>query len=321
MAADEDKVLFGSINALLADELHKCIDAGLVEGVASLPLMTVENSNVSDESESTLMVQEEDRRDQKMLNLLRTSYTRYVDLFEMYGERNIFTVAHRTPHFRKRIVEEFQKDNVNDNGNVEEEDQQSSADDVTGSQQQRQPNTNDPEIHPSTTMCMPKSADDIPSLDDIALLEEQIMELRNKVKQAQQTRANEERCCKELEEIAQLAQESNKVLATAELETMPATVDALLDGKRRLQQSKQLASKLIQTMDDLKSKRTIQEGENDPDALPNSGVSIGNNTSNPCKRPKTLEEHYNEDRKVVGDASVQDLREITQLLRQRREKA
>ena len=89
MTAEEDKILFGDRNSLIADEFCERVEAALVEGVSSLPLMG------------------EDNRDEKMLNLLRKAYTKHIDLLEIYSGRNVFSVASRTSRFRKRIVEAF----------------------------------------------------------------------------------------------------------------------------------------------------------------------------------------------------------------------
>ena len=309
MAAEEDKVLFGSINALISDELYNRIDAALLEGVASLPLMTVENSG-----EPILLL--EDRRDQVMLKLLRTSYNCYVDLFDMYGARNIFTVADRTAHFRKRVVEAFQQC-ASDHRGDDREQHQCTAENIAGSQQGH---PNSFFSYDISSLCMPKSASDIPSLDAMGVLEEQIRTEQNKLRETHEMSTKEERRCQDLEDIAHFSQESNITLAKVQVDGMPAAVRAYLDGKEQLKLSKHQASKLLQTMEDLIRNKIIEDGVNDPDASHTLGSLTHTYKSSVCNRPKSLEEEYREDRSVAGDTSLQDLRQINQMLQRTSEK-
>jgi len=258
----EDTALFGSLNASIADKLSDSIDAALTVGVSSLPLS-------------------DPQRQEKLQAILRHSYWRNVDVMEVYTQRNIFSIQNLTPHQRETVVKLFTS---NDDASVfTVPNKTMEADDST-----------DKENAANTTLKI--TPQDIPTPEQIKALEQETIELRQKLKQLKRQRCQVLRHTKELEVAQQLAQ-----LASTKLEHTDIHLDvtSTVMGVQGLEQLQSKAKELVEKLDEEKRGR---EDDTQEIVLPNKK-----------KANLTLEERYEQERENFS-TSTQAMAKVQQMV-------
>lgn len=271
-------------------------------GVASLPLMSAsfaekngteeDNKSNSDnhDEDGENQLEAEETRDVKMLKMLQKAYLRNVDLLELYLERNIFSVAKRTKHFRQRIVEAFEKAQENDknesSGETSESACTSSAPRNNGSE------TSKSSTAPESDLGIPTGPQDVPTPEMTAALEESIKSMRLKLEQVRKTRFERLKYCQNLEQAAAFSEESKDALAGVSLEQLPGAVKQMAEAREDFEELQRKGKDLVEKMDDEKKSRSLDEKENDKIILSQPQEK---------KTKLSLEEHYQENRNVLTD--------------------
>ena len=297
--APEDTILFGSRNVVIADEFADLVEAALVQGVASLPLMNEDDGGIgvgNDQEE-----QEESRSD-KMLKKLRKVYYRNVDLAEIYAGRNIFSLRNRTRLFRERVVKAFlakQDETENNSGKT-------GKDETATKAERKNANSILETKHP-----FPASKQDIPTQEMQAALERELTDLHAKLREARKQKLERLRHCKDIEQEVEFADETSKTLEkNSNLENVPKNVQAMQEGKVELERLQSKGKNLIEKMDNEKRERMNDENENNnnnlPDVVPKKAKIM------------TMEEDYMERRNVLGPIQGNDLSKVKSLLKSNR---
>jgi hypothetical protein len=88
--SEADKTLFGTMNADIADQFANYVDEALEDGVATLPFLDAAKQQI-------------------MKGLLRKKFMKNVDVFEFYCKHNIFTLKQQTPKRVADVLRLFQE--------------------------------------------------------------------------------------------------------------------------------------------------------------------------------------------------------------------
>ncbi|CAB9518119.1 expressed unknown protein [Seminavis robusta] len=296
MAAEEDVILFGDSNDRLSDALKEKVEAALQSGVASLPLIS--NGDNDDE----------DGRHPTMLRWLRSSYDKYLHLTKLYGDQHIFTVAHRTSHFRNRIVREFQQEegsNDGHGGTTISTTQETSDDDKETATTMTTSTT--------TTNVKMVTAQDIPSPTELTALDDQIQTLRGKLQQARQKRIQQQLDINKMQQKAQWAQETNQSIqqhTTSKIvQELPPKVHAMVAGRDQLLHAQAKGHELMATMK--------QEKQQQQSTTRKKGTTeSAQNNKSKKKKPKllTLADQFQQDQRHLQGTTVEELQEIRQMM-------
>lgn len=315
--ASEDLVLFGSANTNITNEFCTHIEVALVEGVASLPLMAEggkEDGNSDDSATNAEESPKEQRRDKKMLQKLRKSYIRNVDIVEIYAGRNIFSVSARTPHFRQRVVEALkasQQDysaesshpsNINNTNNTEHD----------AKPVDRSPSSEKTEAE--LVLREVSGKEDVPTPEMVTAMEEDMKSLRIKLEEARKLRVERSRYCEEMELAASFSKDSREVIAEVAVEKLPQAIEAMVHAQETFATLKEKGADLIQTMDTEKKGRAMEDNENDPDKL------VVTNPTEPIHKKKklTLEEHYRDHRSALTETQTRDILAVKEMLQRKK---
>jgi hypothetical protein len=273
---NEDAVLFGSSNVLIADEFCDRVDSALMEGVASLPLMAAVKEDGC-----------EDSREEKMLKRLRKAYFRNIDLMEIYAGRNIFSVSNRTAHFRQRVVLAIlAKDKREENACVDKKDSTDSDNNVRTKM--------------SSFPSFP-TQHEIPSPEVSAELEESIKGMRMKLKEMVRRRCQRQQYCRSLERAEANSELSRQIIERSLPRTLPDAIEATVAGRKEVSTIQTRGRILVEKMDS--DNREMKNDENEDDSKINLTVRK--------KKKLMIEEHYQAHKIVLPEAghlmAVKDL--------------
>lgn len=163
MTSHQDTVLFGSAANQVGDDFGDCVDAALIEGVHSLPMI---QSTLSD----------------TMLASLRKAYHRNADIFQAYVQRNVFSIASLSKTRRQQIVQAFMMEN-NKSTDMDESTTPTSSSGNDNSALSDITNTTlqPPANYPSSKECIPKA-------EDMTAIEATLVALREELSSAKRRR-------------------------------------------------------------------------------------------------------------------------------------
>jgi len=315
--ASEDQVLFGDTNAKIANEFCDRVEAALVEGVASLPLMSERSTgepedsitNTTKSTKSDTAEQPYLSRDQKMLQKLRKAYIRNVDIVEIYAGRNIFSVSNRTPHFRKRVVEAFEKSQ-----NVKSATETTTAR-KSGTRSETVVEISNNADQASSRMNV-KTQQDIPSNAMITAMEEDMKSLRIKLEQARKLQQERFNYCHKLDQAAAFAKTTQTSLKEVAVEKLPKAVESLVQAQQSFTELQDKGSNLLHTMDAEKcANKNIQNDEDKVDLAP---AVQQENTTKKRKTTMTIEEQYREHRSALAETQTRDILAVRDMLKQKK---
>lgn len=313
--ATEDQVLFGSSNAQIANEFCDRIEIALKEGVASLPLMADGKDEHTDNEE----IGGEMRRDKKMLQKLRKSYIRNVDIVEIYAGRNIFSVSDRTPHFRQRVVEALAAQATSNSNEISAEAPQEGEGSTTNSGTTVDPSTEPvsgddtaASVKPNSLLVDVTGKQDIPSRDMATALENDMQSLRIKLEHVRKLRAERSTYCTDLEQAAVFSETSQETLSEVSVDKLPQAVEAMVEAQDNFAVLKEQGGELIQNMDAQKKGRPVDENETDQ-------LVVNAKMMEPSKKKKlTLEEHFHEHRSALAETQTRDILAVRELLQRKK---
>ena len=234
-SSNEDIVLFGSFSEQLSDDFGDCVDAALLEGVHSLPM--IQSSSFS-----------------AMLDSLQRVYYRNVDIFQGFLHRNIFSIASLSKTRRGKIIQAFlneNKTNLNCNNLNTPNNTPDNAGDLFLS------NTTT-----TTTTINNPSLDSIPTTNDFKEMEDSLVFLRHQLASAKQQR-NELQA--KLHQLS-VAQEAIPQIANNNTNTtlIHSAVTSMIMGKQKLETLLHQAKENLEIMDQEKRERIQVDNENEP---------------------------------------------------------
>ena len=234
-SSNEDIILFGSSSDELSDEFGDCVDAALLEGVHSLPMIQ-STSSIS------------------MLESLRRAYYRNIDIFQGFLHRNVFSIANLSKTRRSKIIQAF----LNDNHNLNCKNNPNNMQDTFLT------NTTTTITATTITMTMTNnpSLDSIPTTNDRKEMEDSLSSLRDELATAKQRR-NELQA--KLHQLS-LAQEAlpQSANSTTNTTTVHSAVTAMIMGKQKLENLIDQAKENLETMDQEKRQRVEVDEDNEP---------------------------------------------------------
>ena len=217
---EADKILFGAMNADMADHLAVCIDKALDQGVSTLPCL-------------------DDEKQQTMKGLLSKKFMKNVDVVESYCQRNIFTLRQQTP---KRVADVLALFQNLPEGNVPE---------------LVEPTMDEVEEDSSSQLCEMPSLADIPTMDQLVDLEHELVRLRQQYTQLILKRAALERDNETWSAAQNLANFASETLGqvlrnpqqqivnpvTIVVEQHPELVDSIHQGQELLEELSETAKR------------------------------------------------------------------------------
>lgn len=266
---EQDVAVFGDSNEALADALAGFIKKAIESGVKSLPLL------------------KDADRSRALIETIQKPYMKHIDLMEVYGKRNIFTLRHFPPRRRQNIVERFQSGNKGgDDGKYVSETSPSK----------------DASTMPAPVTKYP-TKDEVPSKDALENIQAELAQLSTQLKKATERRnslveqgvflaAAQSSTAKAVQSVKQADLLPNE--DQADVVQGPAT--AAVMGGQGLQELNEEGKRLQADLEE--RKRRKQENDNDNDAW-------GGPESLPSTRKKrvlTMEEAYQHDRQQISVA-------------------
>jgi len=312
---DQDLVVFGRLNAQLADAFAEQIEAAIARGVDSLPLLDdhcYRGSNESQNNNNSAATTTTTSRDSKspkerLIETLRYKFVRNVDVLEAYCAHHVLTLRKHPPARRKRIVAVLRDgpaaldpplDTVSDtmDDTVSDTMDDNGDDNGKASSQEQQP------------PAYPTSPSVIPTPEECTNLSRNLDRLRTEIAAAR-TRRNELKA--ELVSIQRAGDVAAAVADTVRessetVDGVRSKVGGLVENSRVLDQLRDDAGRLMGRLDGIKRERDPSESEN-------LGVDGDNNpldlTGTIAKRPKSLApamEAYHRDRRALGLGLLSD---------------
>jgi len=287
----EDYAIFGSLNANLADAVGDSVSAALAQGVKSLPTLGSEDDE-DDDGLGSPNGAKNGGGPAALLKLLQSKYyDRNIDLLELYGARNIFTVGMYPPKRRQEIVEAYH----NPDGLVV-----AAAADNDGCDAEM-----DTTADGDDKITFPSSMEEIPTPDQIADLERQTKELRVRLQEAKKRRAAAKRQLEQLKTARQVSGDLfskvvDAAVVTADADTKKiqhAVQSTVVSGMEGLRQWQAHGQELVQKMEDAKRKKQKKsDGDDSSESSDAEDVVMTAAAAAVPKRQLTLEERYERDR-------------------------
>ena len=299
-----DRVVFESMNEELADSLAETLQTAINHGVESLPLL-------SDPDKTTFLKE-----------TISEKYMRSVDVIEAYGRRNIFTIRHHPSNHRTQIIEALtntsnnkdNKDNDMEQKNDETSSLKSPPSAISSSpsstatkeeEGEEEEGTKQEGSESSKTEFQYPSKEDIPSMEAIRSIQEELNRLKTELK-ALQGRQQQLRVEKVSMESAQrISSESICTIRKIDEDNVQSSVTTAVMGGQTIQELTEQGKDVIRKLDD--TKKTKRE-EADDDEI---GCGVGDDSMLDDMLHKTLlgvankktrlslEDQYRNDRKQV----------------------
>ena len=273
---DQDTILFGSMNAEIADALADRIRTAIARGVESLPLL---------------------QNTEGLIKTIERSYMRIVDVIEAYGSKNVFSIANHPPKRRQRILDAFlQKERNDDEDNNNNNDKENSL---------PTPSTNlDKNIttpKESTTSFEYPSKDKLPSKEAVSQLEKEVIELQEQLKEARGRRNELLVQKRSLQRAKSVASKTMGSLDSLDKDIQGPVTAVVMDGQGVQEMTKE-GKQLIAKLDESKRDRSDEEEDEIPVSMPARKKRLG------------LEEEYREQRRTV-ETTLEGLAAVRSLLK------
>lgn len=218
-SSKESDVLFGSLPSDLFFKINTIVNDAIQEGVSSLPFLptsskTVEFSfktlqdylddsdnkptdqqNSSAHKSNAFDENDDDNNeggDSKLLKLLRQAYLKNIDRAELYALRNIFTIQDLTKSKRLAVIHAYQTNISADEleKTLNESDEENRVENEKSGEKEKsrepQPSNNDNDKatggnNEESTISLPKSKSEIPTVKDAEAVDRDIQKLRAKI--------------------------------------------------------------------------------------------------------------------------------------------
>jgi hypothetical protein len=325
------ELILGTLNQDIADTFHQSIDRHLWNGIQSLPILGADD--VDDDRTASNHGTIRNTLHQHLLS----KYITAVDLVELYGSRNVFSLRMIQPKSRQMTIRQLVQQHLERSNNsssssncdnaVDEPSSSSFWNDVasattmmmmmaddTRSPQQQDEKDCDPTMVRHGDMddiaTIPNSTDEIPTPSDIQSMEQEIRTLRSKLQLLQQQRqklSNDVAVLQTLNEnhcptIAPLAKE------------IPNRLDETIAVAHTLRDCQNDSHTLHERMGAMKRERDTENPNGPLDGIVHPApttMSMILVQPRPYKKAPPLQEGYEHDRQQLGSISTQLLTTIT----------
>ncbi len=261
---EQDSAVFGTINEQLADTFADLVQRAIQQGVESLPLL------------------QDQHKSKTLMETIQKPYLKHIDLVELYGERNLFTLRHSGPKRRQNIVQRFQQEPSENSLPQAERSITSSF------------------IAPAVVY---PTKDSIPSAETLQNLQQELEQLAIQLKSATDRRNALIQQSVALDAAVSLTTAAVQSVQDAHVSVEPITA-TIMEGQG-LQTLSNEGKRLQQELQNAKSDDMDEEN---PSSLPLVK-----------KRVMTLEESYYQERQVL-DATVENLASLSNLLKESKKK-
>ena len=269
---EEQRNMFGSdCIVTMFDTIHDQIEHVMNEGITTLPYLPTTTTTTTTNQGGK----------EALLQIIQTSYRTNMDLAELYALRNIFTIpSHYTKLQRQQILKHYWNQlNTNTTTTTTTTD----STDIS--------NTNIKETIPQPLMMMipppknnvlvdlPKSMDEIPSQNDLNVLDQEILELQSKLQNTKERQMKNKMKLQTIQEASKKAMTTYTRLQQIVTMTNNTNTTSTSDGFEQVQESINTAilgqealkdlcvkgTQLNQQMDDIQTQRDekISNHEND----------------------------------------------------------
>jgi hypothetical protein len=320
---DEDTVLYGSIPAMIADVMADKIDMSLAEGISSLPLLS--STSVTDKNSNSTNHDSDEglSRSALLLQRLQKKYIRNVDILELYAQRNLFTIAMFPPRRRQRIVQAFLNNPVNHShsGMVDTREigkprylENPAITKQITTNQDNDTSSISASLFLSSSEYQYPSKEQIPTPQAVTELNEEMKQLREKLKAVRLQRNELFVACNSVEQADQVAGQSLKALVAPSddggdvvpvVDQVQESVAAALVQRQDTVRLTLEGQQLLERLETIKRER---DENDDPDAM--IDLMSASSSLSPVKHskkykaiggapPLSLEEQYREERQEV----------------------
>jgi hypothetical protein len=325
------ELILGTLNQDITDTFHQSIDRHLWNGIQSLPILGA-GDDVDDDRTASNHGTIRNTLHQHILK----KYITAVDLVELYGSRNVFSLRMIQPKSRqttiRQLVQQYlERSNNSTNSssnsdNAVDESSSSSfwndvayattmmmADDIRSPQQQDEKDC-DPTMVRHGDMddiaTLPNSTDEIPSPSDVQSMEQEIRTLRSKLQLLQQQR---QRLSNDVAALQTLNENHCPTIAPLAKE-IPNRLDETTAVAHTLRECQNDSHTLQERMDAMKRERDTENPDGPLDGIVHPApttMSMILAQPRPYKKVPPLQEGYEHDRQQLGSISTQLLTTIT----------
>jgi hypothetical protein len=279
-----DQAVFGSLSSTIADALCDSVEAALLKGVASLPLLSSSSEEGEEGEEPSALLMEQ----------LRKKYWRNVDLFELYCRRNIFSLRMYPPKRRQLIVERLLTNSSSSEASAV-------LDDVTVGKMNET----------VTVMPEPAAADDVPTKDQIPsneqmeAMEKELEELRERLKVAKRRRSAAKKAIKELDALERVVAAAEKPLQDVDPAAVQQEVTAAVKGAEGLEELQHAGEELATKLEEVKRGRDPAEDDDD---------EVIDLQAQKKTQKMTLQEKYERDSQGLTTTDIATLERVKQMI-------
>lgn len=262
MILKEQAIMFGPMISTLFDCIHETVETVIKEGVSTLPFLPS-----SDPSSSQIKGKE------LLMKILRESYTKNIDVAELYAVRNIFAIPHSfTKKQRNQILSSYEKEMYN----VEKNGLDVLSDRLHNRQSAKSRNEEtkiENDSWKSRKINLPKSAAEIPSKEQMEHLDTETLKLQSEFILAKEKKKRLIEHIGAIDKSLGSATEAEKRLndiiffsekdsTEKSFEKIQESVSAAIMGQEALRNICAQGTSLIENMDTVKNVRQEQKGTN-----------------------------------------------------------
>jgi hypothetical protein len=276
---DEDSILFGSMNAQIADALADRIEVNIHKGVQSLPLL------------------KDPTKSKELVDTIHQKYMRNVDVIETYGSRNIFSIQQHPPSRRQRILQAF----LSSSGSSSHDKEKPTTADTTTTA------TTTANSQPPSLLSSYPSKDQIPLPHTLAELQLQVQQLQTDLSAARAHRNTLLTSTKSLEVAQRVSETATAVLPAKFQHNVQGPVTAAVMGGQGVQELTREAQQLLGKLEERKRERSDDDDDEEEDD------EFEFEKENPIVKKKkrlSLVEEYRQERKVATMDSLAAVRRL-----------
>jgi hypothetical protein len=230
---DVTEQIFGTINADISNELSRCMERALRNGIQTLPAVAVD-----------------DHGPDKLLSMLRSQYWHNADVSEMYCDWNIFVVKSRKQSTVLQLWSLWGDNNWKEQAEMDAQLAEEKRKEVAANFEQSTSVVEKDEFPNYKSM--------IPTLEDMQAIEEETLELRKRLAELETKRKELQWAVQELDVATQLVDMAAQPLRT--IDNVTAVHETLLTHANA-NQALERGQKVLDAMDALKRDRDPAKNE------------------------------------------------------------
>jgi hypothetical protein len=318
---DMDTALFGSLNAEIADALTERIQAALAGTVQTLPLMdsgtTATADTTTDADAATTSQGTSSTREEVLLASLHKAYWRNVDVFEVYSQRNIFSLGMYPSQQRRAQIADLYLHGDRDGvlAAAQEEIANSPPDAATAVTTSSNSSINNNII--IQPVAYPEKSQ-IPNAAQVQELRDEIAALRVQLRHVQSEKAAHRKQLREVEVAEQLADMAGHSLQehVAVLGSVHESVTAAVVGTQGLQALHGQGTQLLHDLQEEKRQRSANSDSGGDDNSNGGATAVDVSLMPLPKKKKSLNLHERYEAKRQALSNAENLAKVYQMLQE-----